>query len=763
MRCRLFALAAALLPLAAPPAAFASPCAPTPEKTLAAGLLGQLPPDLQSQRAAAVNATLAACPGTVETFFSSLMSWNYLLDRQAEPAMVGMPVGQAGTSVGSGRAWGGVCGELPFVIQGIQYEGRGELYTSPLLLDLNGNGVPDVAGNHWEPHAGLIPGGPFAAFDIDGDGWTDVTEWMTSGDALLVAGAPLLPVVPDPRSGRFLFGTAEGFAGGFAKLAYHFDLDHDGVIVGAEMAGLYLWQDADGDAEADPGEVVSPIALGIESLSLPPAAGCVGSFSRGAATGAMWDWWPSYVSVNKVAGAVEPPVSVPLDPQPIEDLSHIGPAFYAGPEWLIPSSALAAAGFDLASGRLVGVSPDGRWYVLTDAATDPAEIDAGRARRIWILDSWSTIGWWVSPRIVPAPVVDVLQFEFESEASALVVADEGSRLLQLDLQTGALRSLYAPLVGQPRFRASNCLLRADGCSYVSGNFCAADGSAGPEQFARVELSGAPRLVAEGNLDAMRAAVGTLGTILQELPVSPRLAYFVVRTPEGQYLLVSHRDGVVAARDTCVAPVGLAADAERVLCFSGCSSEVEGKVHDVGSGTAYALGTGPYCYPYLGATGSRAIVTSFDWPNAQMTLWSAPVGSGAAFTSLLTSGIGAVRLSEDGLSIGCLAPEGLYLRRSGAVDAPAVPGRHPAVLRLYPARPNPSAGGTTIRFDLPAAAQARVEVFTVDGRRVAVLLDAVRPAGTHDVTWDGSGLPPGTYVCRVTTARDRAQAKLTLAR
>jgi hypothetical protein len=768
-----FLASAALLflHLAAAPPTPASPCGPAAEQALAAGMLGQLTPDQQADRAAAVNATLSACPGAIETFLSALMSWQFLTGYEANPAMAGTPVGLTGY-VGSGRAWGALYGHLPFVIQGVHYEGRGVLTTSPLILDLDGDGVPAVAGNSWAPHSGLVPGGPFAPFDVDGDGWTDVTEWVKPGDGLLVAEAqpPQLPVVPDPRSGRELIGTAGGFAGGFDKLAHRWDLDHDGVIAGDERSGLWVWQDVDGDAVADPGEMHTLAEHGIESLALPPAGVCGGSFTRAGGTGAMWDWWPSYVAVNRIPDAVEAPASVPLDPRPLADHSHVGPALYAGPEWMIPSAALAAAGFDLASGRLAGVSPDGRWYVLSDVARDPDEIEAGRARRIWILDTWNTLGWWMSPRIVPAPIVDVLQMEFESATSAIVAADGGSRLLRLDLATGSLRSLYARVAGQPAFRASNYLLYSGGPMHVCGNFCAADGGAGPVQFARVDLAAAaPALVADGSLDAMRVAAATLGTVLQELPVSPRLAYFAVRSPEEHYLLLEHRDGALATLDTCLAPMGLAADSERVVWFHATPGPTV-NVHVRFSGTSLTLGlgSGEYAYPYLGALGSRVIVTSFDWPNARMTLLAAPADDSGSFVPILTAGIGAVRLSRDGLSIGCLAPEGLYLRPSWTTDvSPAAPGPSTA-LRLHPARPNPAAHGTTIRFDLPAAARVRVELFSVDGRRTRVLLDEDRPRGPQAVRWDGRDgagreLPAGTYVCRVAAGGATAQGKVTLLR
>lgn len=84
--------------------------------------------------------------------------------------------------------------------------------------------------------------------------------------------------------------------------------------------------------------------------------------------------------------------------------------------------------------------------------------------------------------------------------------------------------------------------------------------------------------------------------------------------------------------------------------------------------------------------------------------------------------------------------------AGVDDAPA------AITRLAwrPARPNPALGRTTLTFDLPATADARVSVYSVDGRRVATPFAGRRDAGRHSFTWDcrdggGRRLAPGVYL------------------
>ncbi len=90
--------------------------------------------------------------------------------------------------------------------------------------------------------------------------------------------------------------------------------------------------------------------------------------------------------------------------------------------------------------------------------------------------------------------------------------------------------------------------------------------------------------------------------------------------------------------------------------------------------------------------------------------------------------------------------------------------------LAPCAPNPAragaGAGTTIRFDLPAAGDARLEAFSVEGRRVAAIAAGWRAAGAHRVAWDGrdaSGraLPSGVYLVRLTAGAREATRKVVL--
>ena len=84
----------------------------------------------------------------------------------------------------------------------------------------------------------------------------------------------------------------------------------------------------------------------------------------------------------------------------------------------------------------------------------------------------------------------------------------------------------------------------------------------------------------------------------------------------------------------------------------------------------------------------------------------------------------------------------------------------AALAIYP---NPSAGTATVALALAEAADVRITVYDVLGRRVALLHDGPLTAGSHALALDGAGLPSGIYVVRVTGRGLGLTQRVTLAR
>ena len=86
----------------------------------------------------------------------------------------------------------------------------------------------------------------------------------------------------------------------------------------------------------------------------------------------------------------------------------------------------------------------------------------------------------------------------------------------------------------------------------------------------------------------------------------------------------------------------------------------------------------------------------------------------------------------------------------AVDPSGPPG--PAIA-FAPPNPNPARGPVTLRFSLPRAAEVRLAIFDLGGRRVRKLMSGMQPAGAHAIAWDlrdesGRPIPAGVSFARL---------------
>ena len=96
------------------------------------------------------------------------------------------------------------------------------------------------------------------------------------------------------------------------------------------------------------------------------------------------------------------------------------------------------------------------------------------------------------------------------------------------------------------------------------------------------------------------------------------------------------------------------------------------------------------------------------------------------------------------------------------NAPAPTG-NPSALALAQNYPNPFRSETAIEYETAGPGRVRLSVFDVLGREVAVLVDAVEPAGTHRVRFDARALPSGLYVYRLTTASSTQARRMMVVR
>ena len=98
-------------------------------------------------------------------------------------------------------------------------------------------------------------------------------------------------------------------------------------------------------------------------------------------------------------------------------------------------------------------------------------------------------------------------------------------------------------------------------------------------------------------------------------------------------------------------------------------------------------------------------------------------------------------------------------------ATSVPGlaqsKLPISFQLLEAYPNPFNPSTTLSFSLPVASKIQLIVYNVMGQKVARVAEGFFDAGTHKVTFDGSGLASGIYFCRLQAGEYTAVQKMVL--
>ncbi len=86
---------------------------------------------------------------------------------------------------------------------------------------------------------------------------------------------------------------------------------------------------------------------------------------------------------------------------------------------------------------------------------------------------------------------------------------------------------------------------------------------------------------------------------------------------------------------------------------------------------------------------------------------------------------------------------------------------PEQYALRPAYPNPFNPTTTLSFDLPQSEHVTLSIFDPAGRCAALLVDGLRPAGTHEVTFDATALASGVYLYHLQAGTFRASGKMVM--
>ena len=199
-------------------------------------------------------------------------------------------------------------------------------FMSPIMLDLDGNGVNSTS---------LSNSGAF--FDLDANGFAENAGWVSAGDGLLVLDRNNNGRID---SGRELFGNTtvlangQTAANGFEALS-ELDTNSDGTVDASDssFADLKIWKDANGDGFSMPDELIALADAGVQSIGVGytdsnfvDSGGNqhrqVGSFTRADGTaGDAVDVWVNRDLIDTVA---EDRVVVPADIATLPDLQGYG-------------------------------------------------------------------------------------------------------------------------------------------------------------------------------------------------------------------------------------------------------------------------------------------------------------------------------------------------------------------------------------------------------------------------------------------------------
>lgn len=194
------------------------------------------------------------------------------------------------------RSWGyrdGTVTNAKITMNNKTYQLTQSYFTSPIVLDMDGDGNLEASQGQWLPGHQFKEGTIVKEFDINGDGFLEMVEWVGPNDGLLIRYDENADL-----SANQLYGTAGGWGHGFEKMRYE-DLNKDGVLSGSELEGLSVWQDKNSNAQLDEGELTSVQELGITEIKTSHTK-LKSSFVRNGESHTSWDWHPLTFNVRRV-------------------------------------------------------------------------------------------------------------------------------------------------------------------------------------------------------------------------------------------------------------------------------------------------------------------------------------------------------------------------------------------------------------------------------------------------------------------------------
>ncbi len=196
-----------------------------------------------------------------------------------------------------------------------------------------------------------------------------------------------------------------------------------------------------------------------------------------------------------------------------------------------------------------------------------------------------------------------------------------------------------------------------------------------------------------------------------------------------------------------AVTGINAQLSAVYSDSAGNASISGLVHNPGGqplasamvAVSNALGE-VIAYDMTGPDGTYQLLGSFD---GDMHIHASKVN----YSSVVES----FDFNSQAASAMVMDIEMIPVSTTGVETVSQVTAALPTRFRLLGNYPNPFNPETTIRYELPTAANVEIAVYNMSGAKIAGLVNGPVSAGQHEVRFDGSGFASGVYLVRLRTA------------
>ncbi|MCB0579680.1 MAG: T9SS type A sorting domain-containing protein, partial [Phaeodactylibacter sp.] len=170
-----------------------------------------------------------------------------------------------------------------------------------------------------------------------------------------------------------------------------------------------------------------------------------------------------------------------------------------------------------------------------------------------------------------------------------------------------------------------------------------------------------------------------------------------------------------------------------------------------------LAASKFCSGY----GTGSVISSLDYVVSYVQYQSGGGIPVDAASYIIAQVNGLINALNAGTVVCCPSPAALPVN-------PGQPATAEEELVQLEASPNPFNEQVAIRFYLPEACPAELEVFNLNGQRVAALLSGYVDAGRQEYFWDGTDgrglqLSAGAYLVRLRTQSESVTRKLSLVR